>query len=408
MRRFRWAALAVTALAFSPLAASAQEGDREALFKKLDKNGDGFISKDEVGEDQQALFTRLLRQDKNEDGKLSLDEFLAGTNEDRPRRPDGPPREGQPRDGQPGRPGEGRPNEGRPGDGRPGDGRPMGPPAGDVFMRLFDTDKDGKLSKAELTVAGEILTKLDKDNDGEVSRQELGAGMMALVGPPPGGRPDGPRPDGPRPEGNQPGNPRPEGQRIDPEQMLSRLKQADANGDGKLSKDEAPDRMRENFDRLDTNSDGFLDDAELRKAVENFSRMAAAAREGGGGGEFIERIFKEADKNNDGKLSKEEAPERMRENFERLDRNTDGFIDLEELRATLGRRQGDNPPRGERPNSDGDQPRGERKPDGDQPRRERKPDGEQPRGERKPDGDQPRREGKPDGEQPRRTEKKDS
>ena len=46
-------------------------------------------------------------------------------------------------------------------------------------------------------------------------------------------------------------------------QMLERLIQADANGDGKIQKAEAPERMAGMFDRLDANSDGELDKEEL-------------------------------------------------------------------------------------------------------------------------------------------------
>jgi hypothetical protein len=44
-----------------------------------------------------------------------------------------------------------------------------------------------------------------------------------------------------------------------------RLRQADANGDGKLSKDEAPAFLRERFDQVDRNNDGFLDETELQQ-----------------------------------------------------------------------------------------------------------------------------------------------
>ena len=42
------------------------------------------------------------------------------------------------------------------------------------------------------------------------------------------------------------------------QELMARLKEADANGDGKLSKEEAPGMMKENFDRIDANSDGFV------------------------------------------------------------------------------------------------------------------------------------------------------
>jgi len=43
------------------------------------------------------------------------------------------------------------------------------------------------------------------------------------------------------------------------------LKRFDKDSDGKVSKEEAPDRLKERFDSLDTNKDGFLDAGELSK-----------------------------------------------------------------------------------------------------------------------------------------------
>jgi Ca2+-binding EF-hand superfamily protein len=47
--------------------------------------------------------------------------------------------------------------------------------------------------------------------------------------------------------------------------MRERLRAADANNDGKISKDEAPDFLQQRFDRIDANQDGFLDEMELRQ-----------------------------------------------------------------------------------------------------------------------------------------------
>ena len=43
-------------------------------------------------------------------------------------------------------------------------------------------------------------------------------------------------------------------------QMMARL---DSNGDGKISQEEAPDRMQQFFDQIDTNADGSIDREEL-------------------------------------------------------------------------------------------------------------------------------------------------
>ena len=40
--------------------------------------------------------------------------------------------------------------------------------------------------------------------------------------------------------------------------------QSDQDGDGKISKDEAPEFMQQFFDRVDANADGFLDETEIQ------------------------------------------------------------------------------------------------------------------------------------------------
>jgi hypothetical protein len=62
------------------------------------------------------------------------------------------------------------------------------------------------------------------------------------------------------------------------------MKQADANNDGKISKDEAPPFIRERFDRVDVNSDGFIDETELRGLMQR-PREGDAPPPGGRGGD---------------------------------------------------------------------------------------------------------------------------
>jgi|GEM_PF-2438332 len=50
--------------------------------------------------------------------------------------------------------------------------------------------------------------------------------------------------------------------------------------------------------------------------------------------EFVTRIM-DNDRDGDGRISREEAPERLRPNFERMDANQDGFLDRDELNAGL-------------------------------------------------------------------------
>ena len=72
---FPLAASAGTDKAKSTSANGANDGGAAAMFKSMDKNGDGFISKDEAkGTPHAADFASL---DKNGDGKLSPDEHAA-------------------------------------------------------------------------------------------------------------------------------------------------------------------------------------------------------------------------------------------------------------------------------------------------------------------------------------------
>jgi hypothetical protein len=55
----------------------------------------------------------------------------------------------------------------------------------------------------------------------------------------------------------------------------------DKDGDGKVSKEEAPERMQRFFDRIDTNGDGFIDEEEQE---ESRRRREERQNNGGGGG----------------------------------------------------------------------------------------------------------------------------
>lgn len=114
---------------------------------------------------------------------------------------------------------------------RGGNDRGAGP-----ILRALDTNGNGELSASEVANASASLRKLDKNNDGNIDKNEL------------------------RPQGNR--RNRGNGQRGN---FQERMKRWDTNNDGKLSKEEAPERMQDRWDRLDTNGDGVLDAAEMQK-----------------------------------------------------------------------------------------------------------------------------------------------
>ena len=65
--------LALLVLAWAGFARSNDPGS-ETRFNSLDRNRDGFVSRDE-GRDAEELNTRFSELDANNDGKLSLDEY---------------------------------------------------------------------------------------------------------------------------------------------------------------------------------------------------------------------------------------------------------------------------------------------------------------------------------------------
>jgi Ca2+-binding EF-hand superfamily protein len=105
-----------------------------------------------------------------------------------------------------------------------------------------------------------------------------------------------------------------------------RLKAADTNGDGMISKEEAKalPRLAKHFDEIDANHDGQITADEMRAHHEKMR------------GEH----WKKLDTNGDGKISKEEAKAhpRLAERFDQLDANKDGFLTPDEIQAARGKR----------------------------------------------------------------------
>lgn len=148
------------------------------------------------------------------------------------------------------------------------------------------------------------------------------------------------KPEGVKPAPEKPERPRPPGgggggRPGAPGEML---KQLDADGNGAISEAEAGERW-ERMARLDSNGD-----KEISK--EEFAAMAG--RPGGpqgsggpaggprGGGQF----FENADKNGDGKLTKDEVPEQGWARMSEADKDGDQAVTKEELAAHFRERAG--------------------------------------------------------------------
>jgi hypothetical protein len=224
----------------------------------------------------------------------------------------------QPPDGnQPEGPGSAGTEQGGFGPGGPNDFGPGGPggPGGRMSSPLFeaiDADGDGVLTKAELRHAVAVLKKLDADGDGNIS--------LAEASPQRG------------PFG-------------DPAQMVDRMMERDADGDGKLTADELPSFMSRIVQEADKNGDGALDRDELKAHMEERRNR----RSGGGPGQFggpgmgmdpqqmAQQTMMQNDRSRDNRLTVDEVPRRMIPMLRNADVNGDHAIDLQELQAAIQR-----------------------------------------------------------------------
>lgn len=175
----------------------------------------------------------------------------------------------------------------------------------------MDADKDGKLTEAEWSGPAEVFKRLDKNQDGVITPEDLA------------------RPD--RQRG---------GRKITPEQVAKRFEKLDANGDGKLTEGEIPARL---FERIDTDKDGSVSLEEMQAAMDR--RMGRGNRDrankdrpGMAEGDQRRRRgltkgqLRRFDGDQDGKVTPDEFPG-GEEQFKALDANGDGVLTADDLPA---------------------------------------------------------------------------
>ncbi|MEL0643418.1 hypothetical protein V6251_03420 [Olleya sp. Ti.3.14] len=114
----------------------------------------------------------------------------------------------------------------------------------------------------------------------------------------------------------------------DASEILSKL---DTNKDLVIDKDEAASdergKMSEDFDLIDANEDGVIDLDELKVSLDDSKPRKISAK----------KIIKAIDDNGDGTLNELEVAAKKKielsDNFSKIDTNSDGELDLEELKA---------------------------------------------------------------------------
>ncbi|MBW8684543.1 EF-hand domain-containing protein [Chitinophaga rhizophila] len=218
-RRFFTAAIIVTALttvntyAQEQTPAAQPKPKHEGIFQKLDTDKDGKISKAEADKQEQGKFRlsdRFSEIDANADTYITKEEMMAYWKKK----------------------GHGH--------------RPGGKHTG--FFQRLDTDKDGKISKAEAAKMNnerfnltEKFSQIDANNDAYITKEE----MFAY------GKKNGHQPHGTHKRG---------------EGLFQKL---DADKDGKISKAEADKQeggrfiLKDKFAVIDTNKDSYIDKNEL-------------------------------------------------------------------------------------------------------------------------------------------------
>jgi len=157
----------------------------------------------------------------------------------------------------------------------------------DEFIKEYDADKDGFLSKSELPERFRPnFDKVDTNKDGKISREELLKGVTLM-----------------------------QSRRRPSDFVFILVEMSDCD-------ECCADELQVVYDyirKLDTNHDGKVDAEELKAGRELLIKQR------------VDSIFKDLDGNKDGKISREEARGTIKRHFDEVDADKDGFISREEL-----------------------------------------------------------------------------
>ncbi|MCI0351935.1 MAG: hypothetical protein L0Z53_21145 [Acidobacteriales bacterium] len=190
-----------------------------------------------------------------------------------------------------------------------------------LFIAI-DANGDGAIDKRELARAVAQIKKLDKDGDGNILLWEIAG------------------------EGGTYRDFNLQYSAGELNEYQHGVFTYDKNGDGKLVPGELPAGVGPLFMLADLNRDRGVDRKELAIALQNVTRSEGGSQSAEGGSavdkpdRYVEKTFRQQDRNADGTLTMDELPLLALPIVNQADRNNDGMLDANELQAVVRKMSG--------------------------------------------------------------------